>query len=79
MPLSSWSPARVALFATGWILGLPLLLVAIAMVWQLLPRDDSPRLDHFSVNLFAALLLLLAPPLLLVASWVIARRLAGGS
>ena len=79
MPLSSWSPSRVALFATGWILGLPLLLFGVATAWQLLPDDDSPQLHHFRVNLVAVLILLLGPPLLLVATWVIVRRRAGGS
>lgn len=74
MFLQSWSGARVALLAVGWIVGLPFLLFVLAQLWIFLPRGPTSSFAEFHFNLIVVPLLLLGPPLLLVVSWAIARR-----
>ena len=78
MSLSSWSGARIALFAAAWIVGLPFALFVVLQVWVIwMAHADSGGPDTLSsvhVSLALVFVVLLGPPVLLVASWLLVRR-----
>jgi hypothetical protein len=77
MSLSSWSRARIALLAAGWIFGLPFALFLVLQFAVLIQRGETPVFAEVHIHLLSVLLVLLGPPLLLIASWAIARWRAG--
>ena len=83
MSFSSWSVARIALIAAAWIVGLPFALFVASQVWVIwATHADTGGLNSVSlvhVNLLLVFLVLLGPPILLVACWALARRHTRGA
>jgi hypothetical protein len=80
VPFSTWSLRRILLLCAGWILAAPLLAaLGIVIAGLVLDKLSARHGTSFSISLngWSMFLPLFAPPVLLFAGWLWARRGVG--